>query len=458
MKRFIFLLCAFALILTGVNAFAIGGIVNKPNFSAEYIRTLNRQHATDSADAAAYNPAGTVMLDPGFYLNLGNQSLYQNLSHDLQGETYESKVWTPVVPNINLLYRQDSWAAFLNGHPIGGGGTVDYSDGSELAFAFAGMSQGGVYGNLLGAGITSTPGASSGKLDGKVIMWGTTLGGAYKINDVVSIAGGIQHAYSYIKINVEGSFTLNNLDMGGIPLGDANFNYDLTDKFTASGFGAVLGLNLVPVTGLNIGIKYVSKIKQEFKHEVTASASTDNAALIANGVDTALANQLAASDGTKERRDMPAVLSTGISYQILPELKTAASFIYYFNKQADWEATTLFPKDDKLNDSWESGICFEYLIIPELTASIGYLYSYAGVSSKNATLTEIADLNSHSVAIGGKYEISKQLAVNFGYARVFHVELETDSKFATAGILPGDKVKQKRDISVIAIGVNYKIF
>ena len=39
-----------------------GGIDNKTNWSAEYIRTLNRNAATDFADIAAYNPAGTVKL------------------------------------------------------------------------------------------------------------------------------------------------------------------------------------------------------------------------------------------------------------------------------------------------------------------------------------------------------------------------------------------------------------
>ena len=55
--------CAF------VSAAYAGAIDNKTNWSAEYIRTLNRNAATDYADIAAYNPAGTVKLQDGFILN-----------------------------------------------------------------------------------------------------------------------------------------------------------------------------------------------------------------------------------------------------------------------------------------------------------------------------------------------------------------------------------------------------
>jgi hypothetical protein len=58
MKRV--LTCAGGLLLSFVCVSAVyaGAIDNKTNWSAEYIRTLNRNAATDYADIAAYNPAG----------------------------------------------------------------------------------------------------------------------------------------------------------------------------------------------------------------------------------------------------------------------------------------------------------------------------------------------------------------------------------------------------------------
>ena len=40
-----------------------GGIDTKSNLSADYVRTLNRNAATDAADAVVYNPAGVMKLE-----------------------------------------------------------------------------------------------------------------------------------------------------------------------------------------------------------------------------------------------------------------------------------------------------------------------------------------------------------------------------------------------------------
>ena len=65
------LICVGGLALTcAITAVAFAGAIdNKTNWSAEYIRTLNRNAATDYADIAAYNPAGTVKLTEGFTVN-----------------------------------------------------------------------------------------------------------------------------------------------------------------------------------------------------------------------------------------------------------------------------------------------------------------------------------------------------------------------------------------------------
>ncbi|MBW1744497.1 MAG: hypothetical protein JRJ47_13875, partial [Deltaproteobacteria bacterium] len=70
MKRFLAFLCVSALVFCLTSPVMAGGIDNKHNFSAEYIRTLNRNAATDSADATVYNPAGVVRMEDGLYGNL----------------------------------------------------------------------------------------------------------------------------------------------------------------------------------------------------------------------------------------------------------------------------------------------------------------------------------------------------------------------------------------------------
>src|SRR5210317_2479608 len=83
MKRV--LTCAGGLLLTVVfGSVAYGGAIdNKTNWSAEYIRTLNRNAATDYADIAAYNPAGTVKLDEGFIINGSVQFLSKKYENNI---------------------------------------------------------------------------------------------------------------------------------------------------------------------------------------------------------------------------------------------------------------------------------------------------------------------------------------------------------------------------------------
>jgi len=78
MKKALVLLMALAVVMVSVNVFA-GGAIQNSNLSAEYIRTLNRQAATDSADAAIYNPAGMALLQNGLYINVSNQFVLKTI-------------------------------------------------------------------------------------------------------------------------------------------------------------------------------------------------------------------------------------------------------------------------------------------------------------------------------------------------------------------------------------------
>ena len=70
MKKLLAFLCAFALFFCFTSSVMAGGIDNKTNWSVEYVRTFNRNAATDAADIALYNPAGTVKMEDGLYGNL----------------------------------------------------------------------------------------------------------------------------------------------------------------------------------------------------------------------------------------------------------------------------------------------------------------------------------------------------------------------------------------------------
>ncbi len=83
MKRVSICVGGLLLSFAFVSAVYGGAIDNKTNWSAEYIRTLNRNAATDYADIAAYNPAGTVKLEEGFIINGSIQFLSKKYENNI---------------------------------------------------------------------------------------------------------------------------------------------------------------------------------------------------------------------------------------------------------------------------------------------------------------------------------------------------------------------------------------
>ena len=116
-----------------------GGIINKQNLSADYIRTLNRNAATDMADAAVFNPAGTAMMQDGLYIKADAIYLQKDYSNQLPasigplglaGGTLNSEE-PSIVPGLFAVYKQDRWSVFFDVTVPGGGGEVNYNDGNR---------------------------------------------------------------------------------------------------------------------------------------------------------------------------------------------------------------------------------------------------------------------------------------------------------------------------------------
>ncbi|HSM89432.1 MAG TPA: long-chain fatty acid transport protein, partial [Desulfobacterales bacterium] len=106
-----------------------GGIINKQNLSADYIRTLNRNAATDMADAAVYNPAGTAMMEDGLYLKADAIYLMKDYSNQLPSSppfnlgTLDSEE-PSIIPGLFAVYKHDRWSGFFAVSIPGGGGKV----------------------------------------------------------------------------------------------------------------------------------------------------------------------------------------------------------------------------------------------------------------------------------------------------------------------------------------------
>ena len=231
------MLLSFVLIST---AYA-GAIDNKTNWSAEYIRTLNRNAATDFADIAAYNPAGTVKLHEGLTINGSVQYLkkdYTNkITHPLLGGTQKYESDEPsYVPGLFAVYNKNRWALFGSVTVVAGGGKVDFGDGDASTFSAAG----GTIGQPLcpyGMAKCAYFDPASQKLTAESFYLGYTVGTAFKLNDLFSFSMGLRYVNAHKELDA--SVTLYDADNNPFPT-SISFDQD------GDGWGGIFGIGINP--------------------------------------------------------------------------------------------------------------------------------------------------------------------------------------------------------------------
>ncbi len=187
MKKIINLVAASLFVCGNLLA---GGLVTNTNQSASYVR-LPARDASTSIDAVYFNPAGLMQLNNGLHFSLSNQTIFQtrevrNDYKNLNADLYKGEITAPFFPSIYAVYKMDKWAFSFGFNPIGGGGGATYDTGlpsfelapSDLVPALA-------------------PAATAYRMDtffeGSSIFFGYQGGISYKINDMISVFGGVRY-------------------------------------------------------------------------------------------------------------------------------------------------------------------------------------------------------------------------------------------------------------------------
>ena len=381
-----------------------GGIANKQNFSIEYDRTASRNAANDSADAAVYNPAGVMQMEDGFYLNTGAFYALKDYSNTVGGIEYKSDE-PSFVPNMIGLYKKGNWAAF-GAFTLPGGGMVIYDKGSTTTLGYGAILTTGANYALTQPPYSLPPASyysavSSHSLEAESIYYGLTLGGAYRVNDLVSVALGMR----YIKADKEtrASIAISPSALGtlyGMP--DRTFNIDYEEA--ANGLAGSAGLNITLHDSFNIGLRYETSTKLDFE----TSVSTDNTGMLQNG--------------SKKREDLPGLLGIGIGYRISPDLKVDTSFTYYLEKEANRQ-------DDRFEDAgngYDLAMAFEYAFNPKLKGSLGYMHTIVNMDTDNMQ-PEAAELDAHTICAGFVYALMPGLDMNFALMKnIYNSEVRSN--------------------------------
>ncbi len=207
---------------------------------------------------------------------------------------------------------------------------------------------------------------------------------------------------------------------------------------TGTGFTPIIGANLTFGDKLNVGIKY------EFRTSLTLTNDTkvDGTGLF--------------PDGGKLRYDIPAILSGGFEYKALQNLRIAAGFHYFFDKDAVIESAPGVKKDIEGN-FYEIAAGLEYDITDRVLVSAGYLYAKTGVGKGYQTdLTH--SLTSNSVGFGGMFKVNEKLAIEVGTLYTFY---NPDSKYIDYSSYSIPSITEVKEIYsrtniVFAIGAAYR--
>lgn len=427
MKKCLIYQCMLGLLVFALSTSVYaGGVDNKHNYSAEYIRTLNRNAATDSADAVAYNPAGIARFEDGFYTSLsihGTLKTYTNTIPNTvpYGESGDFETDIPsFVPGLFAAYKKDQWALFGGFYIAAGGGSVEYETGNWTTRQIAMSYLSGANSQLALASLPALYDTiSAEKLEADSFYKTFALGGAYEINELISIALGLR----YISAIKEATGSMSIAASSGLV---SEMKAELDYEQEASGLGAVLGVNLSPVKALNIAFRYEMETALDFENDVKKD-------------DIGVLPTLGIVDGTENSRNLPALFGFGVSYQFTPAFRGEANLTYYLQDSADWDGA-----EDNFDNGYDLGLMGEYRFNPQWMVSAGFLLTNAG-AEPDYMLLEAPELDANSIGGGVVFSPNQAWDLNFGFGKVFYKDEDRS-----------DGVGLDKDIYFLAFGLQYK--
>lgn len=423
-------------------AFA-GGILTNTNQSARFARLMALEAST-RADAAYYNPAGTIKLGEGFHFTFSNQSAFQERiitssfapMTGLGSKEYKGTASAPIIPSLQGVYRKGNWALSGSLAVVGGGGKATFENGLPSFESQVAMLPGllnayapGLISAIPGASLKANGYSVKQYMTGTNYIFGGQIGGAYKINDMFSVYGGFR--LNIVHNKYEGQLTDLQLDIeskGLTPIGLPDYNgymnptpilglvnssgaipQELKDRLALptkmAGEGAYLnskqsGWGVAPIigfhfsyNGLNIGAKYEFKAALNVENKTTR----DDTGQFGDGVNTA--------------HDVPAMFAIGASYDILPQLTANVGYHHFFDKDASMA-------NDK--QKYLTGGTNEYLAGIEYRIDDMFLVSAGGQITRygigDGFQSDLSfSVNSYSLGFGGAVNVSKSVQINVGY-------------------------------------------
>ena len=462
---------ALAATMVSVATFA-GGYLTNTNQNVMFLRNPARDAAI-AIDGVYSNPAGVVFLKEGFHLSLNIQNAHQtrtiytgfplfvnnanNPGNPLH--KYEGKADAPILPSIQAAWNKGDWSYQFSFAVVGGGGKCEFDEGlGSFEQIVAGMPYTNVNGstamnlmNQLYTGLSAVNPALAGHqmgdgyaydsyMRGRQYYYGFTLGAARKLNEHLSVYGGLRmlygsaNYYGYVKnIQVEHiTGTSSEMVHASTHFTEqaALFNQyagaleqmGLADKAAMLKQGAALstalatatqdielncdqtGWGVAPIIGVdyqtgcfNLAAKFEFKTRMRLKNKSANSASAEGIAALGKY-----------RDGNVVPEDSPALLTLGAQYSPIDRLRLHVGYHHYFDVDTKQYVGSL------IGDTNEYLLGAEYDVNKYLQISAGgQLTRY---DQSDAFMNDISfTVRSYSFGLGVGINLKENMKLNLAY-------------------------------------------
>lgn len=472
-----------ALLMASNLAFA-GGLLTNTNQNAAFLRNPSRD-AVIAIDGVCSNPAGIAYLPEGFHLSLSWQGAWQKrqitsssplyqlgtMNNGASEKFFEGVSKAPVIPSFQAAYVfNNKWSVSAQFAVGGGGGECKFDNGLPM---FEQM----VAGQMANAIAPGKPYSMTQNLVGEQYFYGLQVGATYKIMEHLSVFAGVRGvlancgytgAITGITVDGNNAAYYSNLSRmaaagaqqaaAGAEAAMAAGNATLAQQLAAqaeglknsavqAGTAAAMmsdyqldcsqeGLGITPILGVDFNYgKWNVAAKYEFRTKINLENESNNSA----NVDALMPEY---ADGAKVRSDVPALLTLGVQYSVLPTLRVNGGYHQYFDKDAKGNPTAVS------KNTYEFSVGAEWDITDRFLASFGVQrtkYGFDDEDMKNTTF----NISSVALGIGGAIRLSEVLKLNIAYFHSFYEDHEVPN--AVAGT---DLYTRKND--VVGVSLDFK--
>ena len=384
------LLLLMAVLLMAGNVFAQ---------NSTYRYKTNNRNATESVDAAVYNPAGMVWLKDGFHIEVGNQFGFgtKEIYDGLTGITYEATGGSAFDPTAIIIYKKDKWAGNLafgassatggkmeNGSPMITMGGYHVAMGMAAAVNEALTSPPiGLPGMLVDPFTQVLYGSDGGSLEEGALDLGFLANAAYKASDGLSFSVGAKYMYradDFLRGNIkvatnaqaiadfetslltDAGLSQEQVDaiIGGIPVVDGDVarvdaSYEDNNFWVFS-----VGANIRPTGKLLIaqtlyfGPSYTAHLKLHDLYMIDPALQPQLEELLG----------MEFEDGAPDERKVVPIYKLGVAYHVTDKFRVEANLHVDFKHSAD--------SKDKNEYAW--GLGAEYQVSKKVNWGAGFKY------------------------------------------------------------------------------------